>query len=190
MNCRCSDEPAGVVTTTRNVRGTASAEIVSVAVRLVSLSTLTLVTGGWGSVATTSTLVFCGMNFVPVRMTSTFVPGSPLDGLIAASVGAAGLAALFGGATTDGFEGVVTVWPHAQASADNAIAKSLFDTSAPLRNVDAAIVQQQSNELPPCSPGMVSGLSPRCQRLTASRLGEQREVDEPRDGIPKSSAGG
>jgi hypothetical protein len=103
------------------------------------------------------------MNFVPVRMTSTFVPGSPLDGLIAASVGAAGLAALFGVATRDGFEGVVTVWPHAQASADNAIAKSLFDTSAPLRNVDAAIVQQQSNELPPCSPGMVSGLSPRCQ---------------------------
>src|SRR6266850_4284480 len=111
MNSRCSDEPAGVVTTTRNVRGTASAEIVSVAVRLVSLSTWTLVTGGWGSVATTSTVVFCGMNFVPVRMTSTFVPGSPLDGLIAASVGAA------------------------------AIAKSLFDTSAPLRNVDAAIVQ-------------------------------------------------
>src|SRR6266850_3078267 len=109
MNSRCSDEPAGVVTTTRNVRGTASAEIVSVAVRLVSLSTWTLVTGGWGSVATTSTVVFCGMNFVPVRMTSTFVPGSPLDGLIAASVGAAGLAALFGVATTDGFEGVVTV---------------------------------------------------------------------------------
>jgi predicted short-subunit dehydrogenase-like oxidoreductase (DUF2520 family) len=53
------------------------------------------------------------------------------------------LAALFGVATTDGLEGVVTVWPHAQASADNAIAKSLFDTSAPLRNVDAAIVQQQ-----------------------------------------------
>src|SRR5258705_2012671 len=93
-NSRCSDEPAGVVTTTRNVRGTASAEIVSVAVRLVSLSTLTLVTGGGGSGATTSTVVFFGMNFVTVRLTSTFVPGSPLHGLIAASVGAAPLAAL------------------------------------------------------------------------------------------------
>src|SRR5438128_1757182 len=99
--------------------------MVIVAVRLVSLSTLRSVTG-WSGAGVTRTPVCCGMKFVPVRMTSTLVPGSPLDGLIATSVGAGDLAALSGGTTTDGL--VTVLPPHAQASTHNAIAKSLVAT--------------------------------------------------------------